>query len=59
MKIRGEMILQRGAMHSWFNAGKETCRMLFVMLASEKVVTSEGEVLEEFFPKPPGAPEGK
>ena len=50
----GEMILQRGAMHSWKNEGKETCRMLVVMVASEKIRTEDGKELGAYFPPPPG-----
>lgn len=43
----GEVIVQQGANHQWFNRTEETCRVLFVMLGAEKIVTKEGEVLEE------------
>lgn len=49
----GEIILQRGAMHSWKNEGTETCRALFVMVAADKVKTQEGKELEAFFPPKP------
>lgn len=50
----GEFVLQRGAMHSWFNHGSEPCRMLCVLLGSEKIVTLEGKELNAFFPAKPG-----
>ena len=49
----GEMVLQRGAMHSWKNEGTETCRMVFVMVASEKIKTEDGQELGEYFPTKP------
>lgn len=49
----GEVILQRGAMHSWKNEGTETCRMLFVMVAAEKIKTQDGKELGAFFPQTP------
>lgn len=49
----GEFVLQRGAMHQWFNHGSEPCRMLCVLLGSEKVVTQEGKELDAFFPARP------
>jgi len=50
----GEFILQRGGMHLWFNHTQEPCRMLCVLLGSEKIVTEEGKELDAFFPKRPG-----
>lgn len=50
----GDVIVQRGAMHSWRNDGDGMCRILFVMVGSEKIVTGEGKELGESFPKPPG-----
>lgn len=49
----GDVIVQRGAMHSWRNEGEGTCRILFVMVGSEKVVTEDGRELGEVAPKPP------
>lgn len=50
----GDVVVQRGAMHSWANKGNVPCRMLCVMLGSEEIVTEEGKTLEPFFPAPPG-----
>jgi len=50
----GEIILQRGAMHLWRNDGTVPCRILVVMLGSEKVKTENGQEFDEFFPKRPG-----
>ena len=47
----GEFIIQRGGMHLWFNHSKEPCRILCVLLGSEKIVTAEGTELDGFFPK--------
>ena len=51
----GEIVLQRGAMHLWKNNGTVSCRILVVMLGSEKVKTEDGQEFDEFFPKRPGA----
>ncbi len=52
---KGGIIVQRGAMHAWKNEGEEWCRVLVVMVGSEKVKVEEGgEELGEFFPKRPG-----
>ncbi len=51
----GECVLQQGAMHLWFNHGKEPCRMLRVLLGSDKVMTQEGKELDAFFPVRPGS----
>ena len=49
----GDFIVQRGAMHAWKNHGEGFCRMLVVMLGSEKVKTEDGRELDGFFPKKP------
>ncbi len=50
----GEMMVQMGTIHSWLNKSDDWCRMLFVMLPAEKVVTKDGQVLDEaFFPVKP------
>ena len=49
----GDYILQRGTMHRWYNHTKVPCRMLVVMVGSEKVVTDDGKELDEYFPPPP------
>ncbi|KAL6721870.1 hypothetical protein ACLMJK_000975 [Lecanora helva] len=51
----GEFILQRGGMHLWFNHTQEPCRILCVLLGSEKIVTEEGKELDAFFPSRPDA----
>ncbi|KAK0515546.1 hypothetical protein JMJ35_001580 [Cladonia borealis] len=43
----GEFMVQRGANHEWINRSGEVCRILVVMVASEKLVTEDGKVLEE------------
>ena len=43
----GEFMVQRGANHEWINRSGEVCRILVVMVASEKSVTEDGKVLEE------------
>ena len=43
----GEFMVQRGANHEWINRSEEVCRILVVMVASEKIVTEDGKVLEE------------
>lgn len=43
----GEFIVQRGANHEWINRSDEVCRILVVGVASEKIVTEDGKVLEE------------
>lgn len=50
----GELIVQRGGMHLWFNHTNEPCRILCVLLGSEKIVTKEGKELDGFFPARPG-----
>lgn len=49
----GDIIVQRGAMHAWKNNTQEPCRMLVVMLGSEKVKTEDGRELDGFFPERP------
>jgi hypothetical protein len=50
----GEFIVQGGVNHTWTNRAAGPCRMLFVMVAAEKVVLGDGRVLEEtvLFKKP-------
>ena len=40
-------------MHLWYNHTKEPCRILVVMLGSEKVVTENGKQLDAYFPPLP------
>ncbi|KAJ7015844.1 hypothetical protein C8F04DRAFT_1021641 [Mycena alexandri] len=42
----GEFLVQRGVNHAWHNHTQEPCRMLAVMVGAEKVVLSDGKVLE-------------
>ena len=49
----GDYLLQRGTMHRWYNHSKEPCRILVVMVGSEKVVTDDGTELDAYFPPPP------
>ena len=48
----GDYILQQGTMHQWYNHTKEPCRILVVLVGSEKVVTEDGKELEAYFPPP-------
>ncbi|RDW92348.1 hypothetical protein BP5796_01742 [Coleophoma crateriformis] len=43
----GEVIVQRGTNHEWINRGEVPCRIVFVMVGSEKIVLDNGSVLEE------------
>lgn len=43
----GEFIVQRGVNHEWINRSGEVCRIVVVMVASEKVVLENGKVMEE------------
>ena len=43
----GDIVVTRGANHSWTNKGKEVVRLFFVVMPSEKVRTETGEVLEK------------
>ncbi|KAJ7193787.1 hypothetical protein GGX14DRAFT_477184 [Mycena pura] len=43
----GEIMVQRGANHAWHNRTKEVCRILVVMVSTEKIVLADGKVLEE------------
>ena len=43
----GEFIVQRGVNHEWINRSEEWCRVMFVMVASEKIVLQDGKELEE------------
>ncbi|KAJ6622179.1 hypothetical protein B0H10DRAFT_2014647 [Mycena sp. CBHHK59/15] len=42
----GEVIVQQGANHAWHNRTQTTCRILSVMVGSEKIVLANGEALE-------------
>ena len=43
----GEFMVQRGANHEWINRSEEVCRILVIMVGSEKIVTEDGKGLEE------------
>jgi quercetin dioxygenase-like cupin family protein len=43
----GEVIVQKGVNHQWINHSDQVCRMMCVMIASEKVVLEDGTVMEE------------
>ncbi|KAJ7080084.1 hypothetical protein C8R43DRAFT_1143159 [Mycena crocata] len=38
----GEIMVQRGAKHAWHNRTTEVCRILVVMVATEKIVLEDG-----------------
>ncbi|KAG9253964.1 uncharacterized protein F5Z01DRAFT_655618 [Emericellopsis atlantica] len=42
----GEFIVQQGVNHQWINKTQEVCRLGFVMIASEKIMMKDGELLE-------------
>ncbi|KIX04806.1 uncharacterized protein Z518_05677 [Rhinocladiella mackenziei CBS 650.93] len=43
---KGDVVVQRGTMHTWRNVSNEYCKMLFVLIPSEKVlVPATGGVL--------------
>ncbi|KAJ6619456.1 hypothetical protein B0H10DRAFT_1162299 [Mycena sp. CBHHK59/15] len=42
----GEFIVQRGVNHEWHNRTDEPCRILVVMVGSEKVVLADGKELD-------------
>jgi len=43
----GEFIVQRGANHEWINRSENPCRMMVVMVGSEKIVLEDGKELNE------------
>ena len=43
----GEFILQKGVNHEWINRSSQVCRILFVMVGSEKIVLQNGKALDE------------
>jgi uncharacterized cupin superfamily protein len=43
----GEFIVQKGVNHEWINRSENVCRLLAVMVASEKIVLEDGTALEE------------
>lgn len=43
----GDFIVQQGVNHAWVNRSSATCRILFVMLGSNKVQLNDGTILEE------------
>ncbi|KAJ7080070.1 hypothetical protein C8R43DRAFT_1052986 [Mycena crocata] len=42
----GEVMVQRGANHAWHNRTQEPCRILVVMVGTEKIVLANGQELE-------------
>ncbi|KAI5115098.1 hypothetical protein M0805_002289 [Coniferiporia weirii] len=44
----GDVVVQRGTIHSWFNEGSDWSRMYFVMLPSQTVKIGDKELEEEF-----------
>jgi len=48
----GEFIVQKGVNHEWINRSDSVCRMVVVMVGSQKIVLENGKALEEtVFPK--------
>ena len=43
----GEFIVQRGVNHEWINRSENACRIMAVMVGSEKIVLGDGTVLDE------------
>ncbi|KAJ7441672.1 hypothetical protein B0H11DRAFT_2292345 [Mycena galericulata] len=43
----GEFMVQRGANHAWHNRTQEMCRILVVMVGTEKIVLADGKALEQ------------
>lgn len=43
----GEYVVQRGVNHQWINRSKSVCRILVVMVGSEKIVLEDGTELGE------------
>jgi quercetin dioxygenase-like cupin family protein len=43
----GDFIVQRGVNHQWINRTAEICRIMVVMVASQKIVLEDGTALEE------------
>ncbi len=43
----GEFIVQQGINHKWVNRAAEPCRILFVMVAADKVMLKDGRGLDE------------
>lgn len=43
----GDLVVQKGTNHRWVNWTEQNCRVLFVMVAADKIVLGEGRVLEE------------
>ena len=42
----GELMIQRGTKHEWINRSDSPCRILFIMVGSEKVVLEDGKELD-------------
>ena len=43
----GEFIVQRGVNHEWINRSEDVCRVMVVMVGSEKIVLEDGRELGE------------
>jgi quercetin dioxygenase-like cupin family protein len=43
----GEVVVQKGVNHQWINHSGQVCRMMCVMVASEKVMLEDGTAMEE------------
>ena len=49
----GEFIVQKGVNHQWINRTTEYCRIMVVMVGSEKIVLENGTILDETIIKKP------
>jgi quercetin dioxygenase-like cupin family protein len=45
----GDVVVQRGTTHGWFNRGTEPCRVVFVLISASPVEI-DGRVLDESIP---------
>jgi quercetin dioxygenase-like cupin family protein len=43
----GDFMVQRGVNHAWHNRSQQPCRIMFVMVAAERIVLADGTELNE------------
>jgi quercetin dioxygenase-like cupin family protein len=46
----GDVVIQRGTTHGWFNRGTEPCRIVFVLISASPVEIG-GRILDESIPR--------